>query len=83
MQTVLCNAFGYFRRHIHPLIKKYGNTFFEKLKKNCDQPQWSIIRDFQEKCQKNPYFFNIFGNVSFLNRTLGLRNSFLNQKLMY
>jgi hypothetical protein len=42
----------------------------------------TLTFDFSEialKLSKSSYFFNIFGNFSFLNRTLGLRKSFLNQ----
>ena len=71
----LSNASDYICRYFHLFIRKigkYGNSFFENLK-IC------FFSEIALKLSKSPYFFNIFGNFSFLNQTLGLRKSFLIQ----
>ena len=65
---------GFFTRDFCLSNRKICKNFFLKNYKNVDQPQKLGILP-----QKTPYFKNIFKHFSFLNQTLGIRKSSLNQ----
>ena len=63
-------------------IGGYFHIFLIKIRKIWKKKNLKLIFFSSEialKLSKSPYHFYIFRKFSFLNRTLGLRKSFLNQ----